>query len=149
MEAQGNKKTGRKTNFVPDPYFYDWCKINLPSRYLFFITDIDMIIRDRKGRIMLIEKKCKKAVPKKSQSITYRMLHNLILKADKTGALDLGAGHSSLYDWTYYGFHLLQFENTSFEDGKAYFDNKEVTEEELKKILSFDSDILKVQASSE
>jgi len=149
MEVQGNDKTGRKTNFVPDPYFYDWCITHLPNRRLFFITDIDMIIRDRNGRIMLVEKKCKKAVPKKSQSITYRMLHALILRADKTGALDLGDGYGSLYDWTYYGFHLLQFENTSFEDGKAYFDNKEVTEEELKKILSFDSDILKVKASSE
>jgi hypothetical protein len=40
------------------------------------------------------------------------------------------------HDWTYLGYHLIQFENTNFNDGKVYFDYKEVTEKEIINILS-------------
>lgn len=45
--------------------------------------------------------------------------------------------NSKIKDKSYHGFHLLQFEKTSPEDGKIYLDNKEITKEKLLKFLSF------------
>ncbi len=39
-------------------------------------------------------------------------------------------------DWNYLGFHIIKFENTFFNDGKCFFDNKCVSEEELKELFS-------------
>ena len=38
----------------------------------------------------------------------------------------------------YYGFHLIQFENTSPIDGEIYFDYKKIDVQKLIKILSFE-----------
>jgi hypothetical protein len=35
------------------------------------------------------------------------------------------------------GFHLVQFENTSPDDGKIFLDRKEITKEQLIKFLQF------------
>lgn len=42
-------------------------------------------------------------------------------------------------DVNYKGFHFLQFEKTSPEDGKIFWDKKEITKEDLIKILCFDN----------
>ena len=40
-------------------------------------------------------------------------------------------------NWTFLGFHLIQFENTQFDNGKCFLDNKEISEENLIKFLTF------------
>lgn len=42
----------------------------------------------------------------------------------------------------YKGFHIIQFENTSPDDGKIVLDSKEITKEQLIKFLSFEPLIL-------
>lgn len=37
----------------------------------------------------------------------------------------------------YRGYHLIQFENEGPEDGKIYFDRKEISKEKLKELLTF------------
>lgn len=152
MKIDDNNKRGierffgcnkKRSNLVPDAYFWDFCNTFLPQKK-FSITDIDMILRNSRNQMMIIEKKCKMKEPSAAQSITYQMLHGLIMQANKSGPIHLPK--FIMDKWTYYGYHLLQFENTSFDDGKVYFDHREVTQDELVKIMSFDSDILKVWA---
>lgn len=71
---------------------------------------------------MLIEEKRYMASLKGDQKTTFNWLHNKIMKIN---------------DITYQGFHLLQFEKTSPEDGKIFWDNKEITKNELLEILQF------------
>jgi protoporphyrinogen oxidase len=71
---------------------------------------------------MLIEEKRHMAECSKDQALTYTWLHNKI---------------KLLNDETYKGIHLLQFEKTNPEDGKIYWDRKEVTKEQLIEILQF------------
>lgn len=40
-------------------------------------------------------------------------------------------------DPTFHGFHLIQFEKTSPDDGKVYIDRKEATKDDLIKLLQF------------
>lgn len=138
--------TKKRTDHVPDPCLFDYCDVYLPNCN-FFITDIDLFIRDANGNFMFVEVKAKKRKPKKAQAISYRFLHELIIQATKTGALHLP--NFMFLDWKYYGYHLLQYENTNLADGKAYFDNKEVSLDKLAEILSFRCDCLKLYASSQ
>ncbi len=41
-------------------------------------------------------------------------------------------------DWEFLGFHTIQFENTCFDDGKVFFDGLELSEIDVKNLLSFD-----------
>jgi len=41
----------------------------------------------------------------------------------------------------YKGFHLLKFENTNPEDGKMYWDDKEISKKELIRILKFQIEV--------
>lgn len=86
-------------------------------------TNIDYLWRQwRYGKKwMLIEEKRHMAELSKSQKISFSLLH----EACKS-------------DPDYRGFHFLQFENTSPEDGKIYWDRKQVTREELINILRFE-----------
>ena len=34
-------------------------------------------------------------------------------------------------DWEYLGFHLIQFENSGFEDGRCWYDGREILECDL------------------
>jgi hypothetical protein len=44
-----------------------------------------------------------------------------------------------LADENYCGFHLIQFEKTSPEDGRIYLDHKEITKDQLISFLRFES----------
>lgn len=48
--------------------------------------------------------------------------------------------HDSIEDDNYKGFHLIQFEKTSPEDGKTYIDHEFVYKESLIDFLKFDRD---------
>jgi hypothetical protein len=134
----------KRTAFVPDAYFYDYCNALLPSSKDFWITDIDLYIRDRNNNFMFIEKKCNNSTPSKCQAISYQILHTLIMKSDGCGKLELP--YFNINNWQYYGYHLLQFEGTTFEDGKIFFDGKEITIQELTEIMSFKSNKIKAVA---
>lgn len=71
---------------------------------------------------MLIEEKRFLSECSADQKLTYQWLHRKL---------------QSLNDPTYYGINLLQFENTSPEDGKIYLDKKEATKQELIQFLQF------------
>ena len=82
--------------------------------------------------------------PSPAQANTFHIFHALFKKADGCGRLELP--YFNVENWQYYGFHLLQFEKTTFEDGKVFFDRKEVTKEELIKLMSFESEVIKIIA---
>ena len=133
-----------RTKYVPDPYFYDFCNTYLPSSKNYWITDIDICIRDRNNNMMFIEMKYYMAEPTKVQSNTFHIFHALFKKADGCGRLELP--YLNVENWQYYGFHLLQFEGTTFENGKVFFDRKEVTQDEFIKLMSFESENIKIIA---
>lgn len=84
-------------------------------------TNIDYFWKNYKtGKFMLIEEKRHMSKPKPYQHKIFEQLHQAFNK-----------------DINYCGFHLLQFENTSPEDGKIYLDNKEVSKDDLIRFLAF------------
>ncbi|MFA6972989.1 MAG: hypothetical protein WC208_16525 [Gallionella sp.] len=72
---------------------------------------------------MLIEEKRYMSSCRSDQALTYDWLHEKITR---------------LNDPTYKGFHLLQFENTSPEDGKIFLNKKEITMPQLLAFLRFE-----------
>ena len=112
--------------FIRNNYFSLWIRENLPdSSTGFVVSDIDIILYDwNLKKIMLLEVKLKNKQIEKWQINLFNNLHKWISK----GICD---------SWQYLGFHSVIFENTNFIDGKVFFDNKEIIEEELKEKLSF------------
>ena len=110
-----------------DLSFSTWVRTNLPdSSTGFLVSDLDFILQNyNTKKIMLIEIKTHGCPLKTWQS----KLFNQIDKWLKNGVDN---------DWQYYGFHVITFENTFFNDGKTYLDGVEKTENEIKKFLSFD-----------
>lgn len=138
--------TKPRSEYLGDPYMFDFTHSFCPST-CFFITDIDFVIRNCNNDIMLIEKKCKMQYPSKPQSYTYQMLHEFIVRADGTGKIELQG--ITLDNWQYYGYHLLQFQNSTFENGNVYFDSKQVeNEQELAQIFNFNYQRLRLFSSS-
>ena len=85
-------------------------------------TDIDWMWRDyNTDKFMFIEEKRYMSKPEFWQKKSFRIIHKNCIK-----------------DTNYKGFHLLQFENTSPEDGKIYLDNNEITRDYLIKFLRFE-----------
>ena len=105
-------------------YFNDWVRENLPGGDKgFMVSDIDFVLADFvKKRWMMLELKTYGKEPKERQHKLFVMV-DCCIKAVNNG-------------WEYYGFHLIKFEKSTFEDGKVYFDNKLSSEEEIKRILS-------------
>jgi len=84
-------------------------------------TNIDFMWKHIKsGKWMLIEEKRYMSKATWSQRELFKIVHKACIS-----------------DPNYCGIHLIQFENTSPDDGKVYIDNKEVTHEELIKFLQF------------
>lgn len=131
-----NGITERKTDFVGDPYVMDWIGRNLPDKYHYWASDIDLVLRNRDGALMLIEIKRKGAPVKRHQRTTLYLLDSLIREALHHRRTFEADGYSITP--TYYGVHLVTFTNTTFEDGGVMFDRDPVTEEELAALLSFD-----------
>lgn len=89
----------------------------------FIATNIDYLWENYKtGQWMIIEEKRYMSDLTFPQREQFKKLHN---KIEKIG------------DNSYKGIHLLQFENTTPEDGKIYFDRKEITKDQLIDILMF------------
>jgi len=87
----------------------------------YLATDIDFVWRNYKtGEFMLVEEKRYRSAMTYSQCKTFSVLDEHFM----THPL-------------YKGFHLLQFENTSPDDGKIYWDRKEITVDKLIELLQF------------
>ena len=108
-----------------DLTFSQWIRDNLPdSSSGMIVSDLDWIICNYKSEIiMLIEVKTRG----KKLADWQRILFNNIDKWLKAGVSD---------NWVYLGFHTITFTRTWFTDGDVYFDNRKVTEIELRSILS-------------
>lgn len=128
-----SKRKYNENGVVIDPVgtrdlaFSEWIRNKLPNTSTGqTVTDLDFIFKNHKTKqIMMLEVKTRNASLKKHQQITFSEISHF---------LRLGYATS---DWRYYGFHLLVFERTCFADGKAFLDNKQITEQELIDYLSF------------
>lgn len=100
--------------------FSQWVRKSLPdSSTGFSASDIDFILWNWKTKkVMLLEIKTRNGDLRKGQRMMFELLHKW---------LTIGVNGR----WKYCGFHLVQFEKTTFEDGRTYFDRNEVTEQEL------------------
>ena len=115
-----------------DLYFSDWCRQNLPdSDTGMSIYDIDFYmfnwlkhLKNKNGEHLLVEVKSRNKRMNKGQKMMYESLSKWISEgASKEG-------------WRYKGFFCIRFENTSFEDGKVFVNDKESSEEEIRELLS-------------
>jgi len=88
----------------------------------YLATNIDYVWCNHKtGDWMLIEEKRYMSEPKLWQKKIFSLLYQCCKDHPK-----------------FHGFHTLQFENTSPEDGKIFLDSTEITKEELIKFLQFE-----------
>ena len=87
----------------------------IDSKLGFVTTNLDYIWENYKtGDWMLIEEKRYKADLPYSQKQQFNKLYKNIIKSPK-----------------FKGFHFIQFENTSPDDGKIFLDRKEITKDGL------------------
>ena len=120
----------------PDKYWHNWTKSNLPKND-FYITDIDNCIRSKSGDFIIIELKRYSQPMSTSQKITYNLLNKVLEDANgKSYPININ-GFNTTTTLSYKGFYLIQFERTSFEDGKVYVNGVESSEMEVINLLSF------------
>lgn len=117
--------TRKEITGIRDLTFNNWIRNNLPdSNTGFSASDLDFILWNWKTKkVIMLELKSRNSYPRKGQKMMWHKINNWMIK----GVDD---------DWTYLGFHLIVFENTSFEDGKCFLNNKEISEIELINFLS-------------
>jgi len=130
--------TYRNSDHAPDKYLFDWFSQNLPDAQSYFVTDIDFVIRDRAGRLLLLEVKRRKSKVKPHQNVTFQILHQAL---KQISGKEIRVRINDRRTWLtvfYRGFAFLQFENTSFEDGAAYLNGQQMTEKEIIDFLAFD-----------
>jgi hypothetical protein len=114
-------RTERLTRFTGNEGFSDFMyKFRQDANRGFTFIDIDTILRNyEKQSFALLEIKCKQA----SLSYAQKKIFNEMDEFLKRGAC---------CGWTYVGFHILQFEGTSFDDGAAWLNGQEIAADEFK-----------------
>ena len=138
MSNNKRNATGPRTEHAPDRYLMDWTAEHLPDCQSFYISDIDMLVRDRAGNFLIAEIKRRGAEMNHHQRATYELLDELIkagIQANPKGIIIPSMRYP--LKLKYKGIHLLQFENTTFEDGQIFWDKKQITPEHLEQILNF------------
>lgn len=117
----GYSRTQRLTPFTGNEGFSDFMyKFRVEANHGFTFIDIDTILRNyEKQTFALLEIKCKQAPLSYAQSKIFKEIDFFLRRGVSNG-------------WTYVGFYLLQFENTSFETGKAFLNGQEVTSDDFK-----------------
>lgn len=107
-----------------DLSFSKWLRESNPGANCFTANDLDFVLRNYKTKqIMIIETKCRRANVTDGQRFFYQDLNSIL----KAGCAATG--------WEYMGVHLVQFEKLGPNDGKVFFDGKEVSEDRLKEII--------------
>jgi hypothetical protein len=117
--------TRKEITFQRPLDFSQWIRTKLPdSSTGYSASDLDFVLWNWKtNKVMLIEVKTRMAKPRTGQKMMWSLIDKWIRKGIES-------------DWKYLGFHLVQFENTIFEDGKCLLDNKEISEQDLITFLS-------------
>jgi len=117
--------TRKELTGIRDLKFSGWIREKLPdSSTGFSASDLDFILWNWKTKkVMMLEIKTRNSYPRKGQKLMWQNINKWI----KKGIND---------NWIYLGFHLIQFENTNFNDGRCFLNKKEITQEELIKFLS-------------
>jgi len=128
--------TYRNSDHAPDSYLFDWFSRNLPDAKSYFVTDVDFVIRDRAGRLLLLEVKRRKSEVKPHQNVTFQILHHALKQISGKEIPVRIDGRKTTLTVFYRGFAFLQFENTSFEDGAAYLNGQQMTERQIIDFLS-------------
>lgn len=135
--AGTSQTTYRKTDFVGDPYIFDFIGARCPDPSQFFASDVDLVLRTRDGGLMLVEVKRKGAQIKPHQAVTYRLLDEALRRLHgERLTICLKDGNTVTITVDYKGVHLLVFENTTFENGPVYFDGQPVTADQLADIFA-------------
>lgn len=137
-----NKSTIKYADFVPDKKWKQWTVDNLPASDCNWITDIDSFIRSRNGCIALVEIKRQGVKVPTWQKMSYGLI---------AAALEAAVGKELKTKYLphpitikcFKGIYELIFEKSWFDDGKTFLtvdgnEPVEVTEAELKQILSFE-----------
>jgi len=117
------RRSGRDTEFGV------WLRAHpeLDSKLGFVATNIDYVWENYKtGEWMIIEEKRNMKKPQFYQERIFDKIAKCCNCHKK-----------------FCGFHVLTFERSNPEDGRIYWDGKEITKEELKLILSFDKSVKK------
>ena len=136
-DKPAERTTYRKTKFVEDKYLMDWIGCNLPAaKEGFTATDLDLILRDKTGNIMLLETKRRFAKVKDHQAITFQILDAALRRLNGETIKVKAFGTKINVPIKYKGFKLLQFKNTTFEDGDVFLNGQRMSEEEIKTVLS-------------
>ena len=135
-ENRHAERTGIKHKEFTTP-LHQWTLDNLPSSSSFWITDIDMVIRDRQGNLMLVEVKCQGKKCETSQNVTFQILDHALKNIDGLKVPVSIGGNTFQNSINYHGFHNLTFTASGFNDGEILWDNKPIEEKELIKVLSF------------
>lgn len=109
-----------------DLTFSGWIRNNLPDSSVGYgVSDLDFIICNwKEKKIMFVEVKTNNGSLTYFQKSLYTDLHRWI----KNGIDN---------EWKYYGFNLIVFEHSSFDDGKCFLNNREINETDLINYLSF------------
>ena len=112
--------------------FSQWIRNNLPSSArpsCFTVFDVDFVLRNYcTNRLALLEVKCKGRKPEGGQKLTMELLDDIM----RLGTQHRNKHHVKAMHWTYCGYWLLQFENTSPDDGRIWLNGYELTAEQLR-----------------
>lgn len=112
----------RKRNDSHSTEFGLWLREQpeIDSSLGYVATNIDYVWHNYKtGEWMLIEEKRYMAEPSYAQRQVFRVVNKAIR------------------DSKYKGFYLIQFENTTPDDGRIFLDRKEISKEQLISFLQF------------
>ena len=115
----------------PSP-FSEFSRMFMPDSYetCHRMHDNDWIIWNKaKKLILFMEEKTFMAEPKSDQGMIFKLIHNWM------GIGIEGWNKLKNDNWTWKGYHLLQWETDQW-NSQAYFDRKKVTKEQLIKLLS-------------
>jgi hypothetical protein len=117
------EKTGNRNH---DLYFSGWLRNKLKSSFDGHrVQDVDFVVWNKyQQKIMFIELKSYNNNVPPDQRLMLKKLNNWIKKGIDN-------------DWTFYGTHLITFENSSFENGKCFLNNVEISEKDLIDFLNF------------
>jgi hypothetical protein len=120
--------TRKENTGVRDLTFSAWVRNNLPdSSTGFSASDLDFILWNWKTKkVMFLEIKTRNSMPRLGQKMMWKNIDKWMNQGIDT-------------DWIFLGFHLIQFEKTSFEDGKCYLDSIEISETDLIYYLSLNN----------
>lgn len=119
--------TRKEQTGIRELKFSQWVRTNLPdSSTGYCASDLDFFLWNWKTKkVMMLEIKTRNSYPRRWQDIMWNNISKWISK----GIDD---------DWTFYGYHLIQFENTCFSDGKCFLNTIEISEEKLIEFLSLE-----------